>query len=79
MTFDEMVASIVPLPEPADLSGTYTKPNGLTYTVTLADQAPRLYRVQGRVDGRLVRAGMYRQDALEPMLRGATQLSEDQP
>jgi hypothetical protein len=72
MTFDEMVASITIPPQPPDLSGTYTKPSGLTYTVTLTDWAPRLYRVQGRVGGRLVRAGLYRHDALAPMLRGAT-------
>jgi hypothetical protein len=74
VTFDEMVASIVPHPDLPDLSGTYTKPSGLTLTVTIAQQSPRLYRVQGRVGGRLVKAGLYRHDALEPTLRGATRL-----
>jgi hypothetical protein len=74
-TFDQMVASITTPPQPPDLSGTYTKASGLTLTVTLTDWAPRLYRVQGRVGGRLVRAGLYRHDALEPMLRDATLVS----
>jgi hypothetical protein len=81
MTFDEMVASITPPPEQPDLSGTYTKPSGLVLTVTLTQDyvderapqsSPRLYRVQGRVGGRLVRAGLYRHDALASMLRNAT-------
>jgi hypothetical protein len=76
MTFDEMVASISTPPQPPDLSGTYTKPSGLTLTVTLTDWAPRLYRAQGRVGDRLVRAGLYRHDALEPMLRDATAIKD---
>jgi hypothetical protein len=72
MTFDEMVASINTPPQPPDLSGTYTKPSGMVLVITMAQPSPRAYRVQGRVGGRLVRAGLYRQDALEPMLRDAT-------
>jgi hypothetical protein len=75
MTFDDMVASITPQPEPPDLSGSYLKPSGMVLTVTLAQPSPRQYRVQGQLGGRLVRAGLYRHDALEPMLRGATLLT----
>jgi hypothetical protein len=74
VTFDEMVASIPVPPEQPDLSGSYLKPSGLALTVSLAQPWPRLYRVQGRVGDRLVRAGLYRPDALAPMLRDATLL-----
>lgn len=79
MTFDEMIASI---PEPAsrpDLSGTYTKPSGLVLTVSTTEVGPGampVYRVQGRAGGRLVRAGLYRQDALAPMLRDAVRAED---
>jgi hypothetical protein len=72
MTFDEMVASITPPLDQPDLSGTYTKPSGMVLVITMAQPSPRAYRVQGRVNDRLVRAGLYRQDALAPMLRDAT-------
>jgi hypothetical protein len=74
MTFDEMVESITPAPDLPDLSGTWAKPSGMVLTITMAQPSPRTYRVQGRVDDRLVRAGLYRHDALAPMLRNAIRM-----
>jgi hypothetical protein len=71
----EFFSPLVPAqPDLPDLSGTWAKPSGMVLSVSLDQQSPRTYRVQGRVDGRLVRAGLYRHDALASLLRNAVRM-----